>query len=62
MDSWQSQLTGWGSQSNGHVRWCTRLLVDLRDMPREVQKFAFKKGMILFVLLVRIKIKLLLQI
>jgi len=31
-------------------------------MPREVQKFAFKKGMILFVLLVRIKIKLLLQI
>jgi hypothetical protein len=62
MDRWQSQLTGWGTQSNGHVRWCNGLLVDLRDMPREVQKIAFGKSMILYVLLIRIKIKLLLPI
>ena len=42
MDRWQSQLTGWGAQSNGHVRWRNEQRVDLHD----VQEIAFEKGMI----------------
>jgi hypothetical protein len=49
MDRWQGQLTGWGTQSNGHVRWCSGLLVDLRDMPRELQEIAFEEGMIPYI-------------
>jgi hypothetical protein len=49
MDRYWGQLTGWGTQSNGHVRWCNGPLVDLRDMPRELQEIAFGKGMIPYI-------------
>jgi hypothetical protein len=42
MDRWQSQLTGWGTQSNGHVRGFNGQRIDLRD----VQVIAFEKGVI----------------
>jgi hypothetical protein len=45
MERWQGQLTGWGTRSNGHVRWCNGLLADLGDVP----EIAFEKGMIPYI-------------
>jgi hypothetical protein len=40
-----SQLTGWGTQSNGHVRGCNGQRVDLHD----IQKIAFEKDIIAYI-------------